>query len=493
MASIEQKAARGAAWTIGFGLGSRLLGVFATLFLTDYILPDDYGAVILANVVAVTTAVFSSCGLPQYLIVRKDLDRQDRFHVSVFYLLISTAALLSVIWWRVPILNWLEISSAAPYLPWLCIALLLDRIAMLPEKMLSRQFEFRKIALARATTETVYAATAIGCAMLGFQGMSIVYANLARFGLLVLIMYRLVSIRTFLTPTSLQWNVTRRMFAFGLPLSVDGLSHFASRQWDNLLMGRFFGDNTAGVYNLAYNLADIPATHVGEHIGDVLLPSFSQMEGDRRRNALVKSTGFLAIIVFPMAFGLAVVAPTITEVIFRPEWAMVAPMLSLLAGLSIVRPVGWTMTSYLQSMTLTRPVMVLGFLRLVMLLVALVMLKPFGPMWACTAAGAAYTAHAIGGMWIVSRRDNVAIQSILAELWPALSACLPMVLTVLGIRYSLSERWGIGFSLLACQILVGACTYVLAMWLISPKSFYGVVSQVQAIIKKRAQDEDDEK
>lgn len=492
MPSIEQQAAKGAAWTIGAGMGSRLLGVIATLLLTHYIAPDDYGAVIIASVLVVTTSSFSSFGLSQYLVVQRDLKQDETFHVSLFHLFGTLTALTLLVTFRDPVTAWLQTPSAVVYLPGLCLAIAIERIAVLPERMMSRRLEFRKIALSRAAADTTYAAAAIGFAVMGFSGMSIVYAHICRVLLLVSILYRFVSIKDLLTPCRLSWKIIRRIFWFGGPLSVDELSHFASRQWDNLLMGRFFGEAVTGNYNLAYNLADIPASHVGEHIGDVLLPSFSKMDGDRRRWALQRATGFLAIIVFPMAIGLAVVAPTLAETILDPKYDMVGPMITLLAGLSIVRPVGWTMGSYLQSLSQTRMLMVLGIIRLVILVAALFALKPLGPYWACGAAGLAYSIHAFGAMWMVKRVDGIGFGQILVQLWPPLVACVPMVGAVLAVRYMLTNGgWPVGWLMLACEILAGALTYVLAMRVMSPVLFENVLSQLKGMINRRGSESDD--
>ena len=483
MASIEQQAAKGAAWTIGAGLGSRVLGVLSTLLLTHYIAPDDYGAVIIAMVLVVTTASISSFGLSQYLVIRPDLQKDETFHVSLFHVLGTLTSLTALVYFREPIVRWLDTPSALIYVPGLSVALAMDRLGILPERLMSRRMQFRRIALSRAAAETTYAAVAVLFAIAGFEGMSIIYANVARFGLLAVIMYWFISARDLFSPTRLRWSIIRRIFWFGGPLSLDELSHFASRQWDNLLMGRFFGDAVTGNYNLAYNLADIPAAHIGEHIGDVLLPSFSKMAADRRRWALLRATGFLAIIVFPMAIGLAVVAPTLTETVFDPRWNLVGPMLMLLAGLSIVRPIGWTMTSFLQSLSETRVLMILGIVRLVILLAALYAFKPLGPLWACMAAGLAYSLHALGTMWVVSKKDGVRIREILSQLWSPIAACVPMVLMVLGVRYIMtSGGWSVGWLMLGCEILTGCLVYILAMRIISPLLFSSVLTQLTGII-----------
>src|SRR6185503_11117155 len=109
-----------------------------------------------------------------------------------------------------------------------------------------------------------------------------------------------------------------------------------------------------GMYNLAYNLADVPAIQVGEQIGDVLLPSFARMDVARRPAALVRSMMLLSLVVFPLAVGLGAVAPTLVATIFDARWRPLAPMLVLLSALSVARPLGWAVASYLQAQQLPR-------------------------------------------------------------------------------------------------------------------------------------------
>ena len=72
-----------------------------------------------------------------------------------------------------------------------------------------------------------------------------------------------------------------------------------------------------GAYNLAYNVADVPAVQVGEQIGDVLLPSFAKLEPAARKAALVRSTGLLALVTFPLAVGLGAIAQPLVDALLR--------------------------------------------------------------------------------------------------------------------------------------------------------------------------------
>ena len=99
------------------------------------------------------------------------------------------------------------------------------------------------------------------------------------------------------------------MLKFGVPLGIQGFAHMASRYWDNLAISHYFGTGALGAYNMAYNLADIPAIQVGEQIALVLMPSMAELppratararSSDRRRCS--------RSIIFPLAVGLGLVA-----------------------------------------------------------------------------------------------------------------------------------------------------------------------------------------
>src|SRR6185503_4084941 len=105
----------------------------------------------------------------------------------------------------------------------------------------------------------------------GLGGAALIWAAIARSVVRVASLSVTTPRRAWLEPCRITWKRTRELFAFGLPMSVATLMSFGSRRWDNILIGRHFGPSVAGLYNQAYNLADIPATQIGETIGDVLV------------------------------------------------------------------------------------------------------------------------------------------------------------------------------------------------------------------------------
>ena len=137
----------------------------------------------------------------------------------------------------------------------------------------------------------------------------------------------------------------RDILSFGLPMGAALWLTFAARSADNLVVSAMFGASVVAVYNLAYNLADIPASQVGEQVGDVLVPSFVHLAADRQKAGVVRATGLLSLIVFPLAVGLGVVGPSLATTLLPATWVSLGPMLTVLSILSVVRPMGGPSTA----------------------------------------------------------------------------------------------------------------------------------------------------
>lgn len=453
---------RGAAWTILTSVGSRILGVVGTLALTYYLVPEIIGEVSDASNVVLTAHVLSSFGIAQYLVAHPNAEKDTGWHVTVMHVTLGAIAIAASWVFATPIGHLLKAPELGQYVPGLAAAVMLERIGVIPDRLLARDLQFRTLGMARTVSEISYTLVSVVLAVRGWGGMSIVVGNVVRSALLLLLLARAANPAEWLKPKPLHWARMREILVFGVPLAAAIVSTFASRRFDNFLVSGIYGIEVVGIYNLAYNLADIPAVQVGEQIGDVLLPSFARMEPDDRKRALVRSTGLLSLVVFPLAVGLGVVAPTLVVTLLPKKWHDVAAMLTILSALSVVRPLGWTIASYLQACHRTRPVMWLSFLKVIGLLAAIATLGRINPLWACGAVGVAFGLHALASMFVVARSDGIAMSAFLGKCIPPLLACVPMVLAVLGVRYGLRAA---GISLrgvnLTLEITAGAVGYML--------------------------------
>lgn len=484
--SIARQTVRGALWTISTGLGSRLFGLAATLIVTRFVVPADYGEVMIAVVLVLTANQLSTLGLGQYVIAHPGADRAAVFHASVYFILVGAIALGAVAWLASglgPVFGARHVTS---YVPGLVLSAALDRIGFMPERVLIRDLRFGVASLARTLGEFSYSAGAIALAFAGCGAMAIVGGNVLRSLSRSVVFVGAVDLRDWLTPSRLESKRSREILGFGVPLSVAGLANFASRRWDNLLVAHYFGAGPTGMYNLAYNLADVPAIHIGEQVGDVLLPSFARLEPERRALALPNSVRLLGLVVFPMAVGLGAVAPTFVRLAFDAKWQPVESMLVILSALSVTRPVGWTLEAYLQAEHKPRTVMALELFKVVALVLAIVSFGRRAPLWTCGAVGIAFAAHMLAALAVVRRAHGVPLTRLLGAVGGPLLACVPLVVGVVVARRVWSALAPDNLLLgIAVEVLAGAIAYVFTVRWFAPRAASELVDRVKDALPLR--------
>jgi PST family polysaccharide transporter len=471
--SLAHKAARGAVWTIITSIGGRAIGVLGTLVMTRFLSPDIIGEVSDAAILCFTMGWVTNWGFGQYAVIRgrgEDM-AEVTWHAVVAYLGLGAIGLGAMAALGGHLTPLLDAPHAAVYVPGMALAIFIKRFAFIPERVLLRRMQFRASGLSLFLGEASYTVAALAFAYSGYGGMSVVYANIVQSTIVVVITLRASGIKSWATPTKLRWSRFRDMTIFGVPLMIQGVAHGASRYWDNLTVSRMFGPAATGTYNMAYNLADIPAIQVGEQIALVLLPSMAELPPEARPRAVERSSALLSLILFPLAVGLGLVAyPLIGLLLPSDKWQEVAPLLTVLTSLSVFRPFVFVLSTYMEAEGKTGRLMWLEIGKLGVLIGGIVALSPLGLRVAAGAVGLSFGAAAIAAGIVVSR-EGVSMRALFIGFVQPLLACGAMAAAIAGVHFGLRAA-GLAYAAveLVTEIVVGAIAYVVAVLIVAPTS-----------------------
>lgn len=437
--SLTLHTVRGALWTIAASLGTRGIGLLSTLILTRFVTREDYGeAVAVAANFAFLAHRISSTGGGQYIVAHPDAPRRFAFHMTVYHLLLGAITLGGVAALVGPLAALSNTPNLGRYLPGLALAAFIERIGYMPERVLVRDLRFKSLSVVRTAGELTFSVVTVGAAALGWGAIAYVLGNLARASVRTTMFAAMADRRDWLEIGPLDLETTRALYRYAVPMWLAGVFGQAASRLDNILVSAFFGPGVAGVYSLAYNLADIPASHIGEQVGEVLLPSFSRMtDPAERRRAFVGATVALFFVISPLALGLALVAPELVATFFKPEYALIAPLLTILAALSIARSIGWSTYAFLIARDNVRALAVVEGLKLGMVVLAIAAASLLDVRWAAAGVGLAYAAHALGGLGYLGRAQAVPVGALLKGLAGPSLACALMSLAVLAARFGL--------------------------------------------------------
>ncbi|HEY2515574.1 MAG TPA: oligosaccharide flippase family protein [Polyangiaceae bacterium] len=499
MAASKETVVRGASWTIAAGLATRILGLISSVVVTHYVTPEALGNIGAAQIFILTANSITTAGIGPYLVATKHRERDETFHVTALTLFGSIGIVALVFLIRGPLGAYFNVADSAIYLPWLLGCFLLDRLAFVPERLLIRNFQFRRIALARSMGDVAYVIVTLGLAIYGWGGYSLIAGNIARSVARAWLMISGTKGADWLTPAPLRMEVFKRILRFGLPVAGQGFVAGVAARWDNMIFSRIWGGAAEMThYNYAYQLADMPADQIGEQIGEALLPSFAQMPPEERDAFVVEATGITALLIFPISVGLGVVAPTVVATVFPPSYYETGGMLTILAALSVTRPLSYQMAAYLQAVGRPQLPMVVETLKMVLLMTLLLTLGRVSKLWFCGAVGLAFAAALFTHWWIVARRIQRHVWVFISECLPAAAACAVMAGAVVAVRWGLSHTslhyegsskvlQGL-FRVIALviEIVVGALAYVGALPIVARQASGKLVALFRKAYQRRA-------
>jgi PST family polysaccharide transporter/lipopolysaccharide exporter len=165
-------------------------------------------------------------------------------------------------------------------------------------------------------------------------------------------------------------------------------------------------------------------------------------------------------VLYPLALGLAAVAPTVVAAVLDQRWSGVAPMLAILCAITLSRPIVWVVSTYLTAASRTKALMYLGAFKAFAVFAMILTLGRTGPLWVCVGVAIAFASLAPAYLIVGRSLTGLPAALILRSVVPPLVASLLMAGTVVAFRTALVAG---GFSptlpRLALEIAVGALAY----------------------------------
>jgi O-antigen/teichoic acid export membrane protein len=298
----RKKILNGVLWT-GLELGINQFISFAIrMVLAKMLFPSDFGIIGMANVFIGFIQVLNDIGIDAALIQRKDENLKEvHFHTAfwtgiiwsiVMYLIMSLiVGPLAARFYNEPILIKLT--------PVLSLGILAASVNLVHRAQLTKQMNFRRMAVIDNITNIAAGVVSIILAYLGAGVWALAFNSVAS----VVILMPLYFKSTGWKPKFI-WNkqAFKDVFGFGLYTTGTSTVNYMMQNMDYLLIGKFFHSALLGVYTLAFLLTDTFRGRLVGVVTKVMYPLLSKMQNDRESlfNYYIKITFYNCFIAFPV-------------------------------------------------------------------------------------------------------------------------------------------------------------------------------------------------
>jgi PST family polysaccharide transporter len=306
----------------------------STIIVARILVPDDYGLFSMAMVFVGFVALLSEFGVGTAVIAVPDLGDAQIAQLNALAVLTGVAAFVVTGAAAVPLGRFF----ANPALPYVLVALsvgfIITSFSTVPAALLQRDLQFRDLALIDGLRAIVTAAVTAALALLGFGFWTLVASSVLSSVLGSALMLARRRHR-FAWPDASLHSAIRLSWH----LLVNRVCWYVYSNSDFAIAGRVLGQAALGSYTLAWTLTSVPIEKVTSLATAVTPAYLAAVRNDREllRRYLLKPTGAIAWIAFPLLAGLAVVAPDAVGLVLGHKWDAAVVPLQILAVYGCVR------------------------------------------------------------------------------------------------------------------------------------------------------------
>lgn len=474
--TLKAKTIKGLFWSfISLG-GKQIAQLVITVILARLLSPNDFGLIAMAVIFTGFADVFKDLGISKALIQKQDIDQRhlsSAFWVNIGFGLLLTLLVIGI---SPAIASFYRRPELKSILMVLSLNFAFSSFTIIQQTILVKEMDFKSLTIRDMIAVIGAGSISVYLAYNGFGVWSLVCQMLSYTILNGILLWRLSQWRPKLI---FSYPAIKDIIRFSVNFTGFNIVNYLARNVDYLLIGRFLGAQSLGIYAIAYKIMMVPLTNISWVITRVMFPAFSKINHDleRLRNVYLKITRSISYVTFPLTLGLFIVAPELTNTVFGPKWAAAAVLIRILCVCSLFQSIYTTTTSIILSQGRSDLLFKLSVANVICVASTILL----GLRWGLIGVALSYTIEQIFWVFFVQWVTNSLIKLDSAVFIKNLAQSIVISLIMFAMVFVLRRliNWSGIFSLIIC-ISLGVGIYASLMMTMGKRNLRELVSNVYA-------------
>jgi len=462
-ADLKGRSVRGGAVTMTAQAVKFVLQTGSTVVLARLLTPQDYGLVAMVTAITGFIALFKDMGLSMATIQKAEIDHSQVS--TLFWINVAVSLVLALLLaGGAPIISWFYGENRLTYITLaLSGTFIFSGLTVQHQALLRRQMRFSALASIEIGSLVMGIVTGITLAWYGAGYWALVGSSAA----MALSNAVLVWVFCRWRPG---WPVrragVRSMIAFGGHLTGFNVVNYFARNFDNILLGRFYGAGVLGLYSRAYSLMMLPIQQVLGPLHAVAIPALSNIQNDpiRYKRYYIKLITLISFITMPLMVFLFFCAEQVIRLLLGHQWSGAANIFKILCINALIQPVSSTGGLVLVSLGQSKRYFTIGVVNSIFIVISFVLGLPWGAIGVATAYTIASYVMLGPVLWYCFRRTPISITDFFSAISRPVIASIIMGFVILAVRSYLPSLPGIVS--IGCSLIVGVLTYLTVLLLV---------------------------
>lgn len=457
---LKERSVRGGAITLTSQVIKFLLQTGSTIVLARLLTPQDYGLIAMVTVITGFIAQFKDMGLSKATIQRTKINQSQvstLFWINVavsfaLVFLLSVGAPIISKFYGEPRLTWIVLALAGTFI--------LSGLSVQHIALLERQMSFKTLAAIDIGSLFISIITGIALAWYGARywalvGMSVVFSLSSMIMAWILCRWR--------PSLPLRRSGIRSMVKFGGQITGFDIINYFSRNFDNILLGRYWGANVLGLYSKAYGIMMLPIHQVRGPLNSVAFPVLSHLQNDpiRHKNYYTKLITLLSFITMPIMAFLFVCADQVILLLLGSQWLGAIQIFKILCISAFLQPIMGTAGLVLLSLGQSKRYFIIGTLNSIIIIISFIIGLPWGAVGVAAAYTIANYVLFVPTLWYCLKQTSITLIDFFLAIYRSIIASLIMGLVIFSVRSYLNISSI--FMSIGCSLIIGFLTYLITM------------------------------
>ncbi len=310
----------------GYNYATQFIRFASMIILSRLLLPKEYGFVALITVFTDFIRLFTDSGI-SFAVIRSEYKHSYYKAVHSISIFIGIALVLLMVGLSFPIAYFY--GNKALIIPTMVYSLvfIFKTLRVVPYGIHAKKLDFNSIGKANLIASVVMILGMIIMAALGFSYWSLIVPVILMEAIDYYLLNRKLKIRPLFKLTYLKVTYKKTKSLIGNLSGFNAINYW-SRNGDNLIIGKLYGEHSLGIYNRGYQFLNLALNLITGIFGAVLYPSLQKLknEGGNVNKEYTSILGVISIISLSFAVPLILIPKWFTLVLMGKDWLEVAEL-----------------------------------------------------------------------------------------------------------------------------------------------------------------------
>ncbi len=462
-------------WVAAGKILTQLVRWVITFWVIRLLTPEDYGLVAMADVLLSLLLLITGSLFSPGIVQAKHIDNLTLkrifggillVHTSIFLIQFFSAGLMADFYGAEEVESILKVSA---------ISFLVLAFGIIPQALLAREMQFKKVSIISAVSNIGAALTTLVMAFNDYGFWSLVIGEI--------VMITVKTLLLMIFSPALMWprfdlSAIADYIKFGGMLTVHVILFYIFIHMDVFIAGRVLNAAEVGLFALGLQFAAMPQKKLLPLLRSVAFPAFSKVQDETSKVAhyVMKSQRLSLLVAIPIFWGLASVIDLIVPILLGDKWVeAVYPCMIIL----LVMPLRFSDELFYPALKSQRKVkhMIINVMICIVALSA--GLFGFIHMGAEGIALAWAVSFPIAYSILMVRNCSalsLKVSDMVKVIYPLVSVGLLMLAAVFSYKFFFPE---VTLVHLVAQVIIGAVSYIVALYIFKKSLFTELLGLVR--------------